>query len=43
VITPDGDEHHSREWYLEAVSWRLANIQIGAGRALGAGGGILIW
>ncbi|MFC3452893.1 hypothetical protein [Amycolatopsis speibonae] len=43
TLVPETDPDHSRQWYLEAISWRLANIQIAAGRALGAGGGILIW
>jgi hypothetical protein len=42
-IAPDGDEHHTREWFLDTISQRLANIQIAAGRALGVGGGIRVW
>ncbi|SMD21356.1 hypothetical protein SAMN05660733_06308 [Lentzea albidocapillata] len=43
-FAPQGvDERRTREWYLEGISSRLANIQIAAGWALGAGGGIVIW
>ncbi|MFE0019885.1 hypothetical protein [Amycolatopsis sp. NPDC059021] len=43
TIAPEADPGHSHAWYVETISWRLANIQIAAGRALGVGGGILIW
>ncbi|WP_326566941.1 hypothetical protein VSH64_34540 [Amycolatopsis rhabdoformis] len=42
-LVPEPDRDHSREWYLDTISSRLANIQIAAGRALGVGGGVLIW
>jgi hypothetical protein len=36
---PDAD----REVLKDVISVRLANIQIAAGRALGLGGGVLVW
>ncbi|EMD26552.1 hypothetical protein C791_3396 [Amycolatopsis azurea DSM 43854] len=42
-LVPGTDPSHDHQWYVEAISWRLANIQIAAGRALGAGGGVIVW
>lgn len=43
AIAPQTKPDHSHEWYLEAVSARLANIEAAARRALELGGGVLIW
>lgn len=43
AVVPAADLGHSREWYLDTISQRLANIQSAAGRALEAGGGVLVW
>lgn len=43
AVAPSADPTHSHEWYAATISSRLANIQIAAGRALGVGGGVLIW
>ncbi|GAB3427973.1 hypothetical protein [Flindersiella endophytica] len=37
------DPTKDRDRYREQISVRLANIQIAAGRAIGAGGGVLVW
>ncbi|MEV7554086.1 hypothetical protein AB0N89_31090 [Amycolatopsis sp. NPDC089917] len=42
-LAPEADPSLSHQSFVEAISWRLANIQIAAGRALGVGGGVLIW
>jgi hypothetical protein len=43
AIAPATEPGHSHEWYLDVISIRLSNIEQAGQRALGAGGGVLIW
>jgi hypothetical protein len=42
-IAPPTESGHSREWYIDVMSTRLANIEAAAQRAVEMGGGVLIW
>lgn len=43
AIAPQADRWHTREWYVDTVSERLAHIEAVAEQAVRVGGGVLIW
>ncbi|QIS21521.1 hypothetical protein [Nocardia terpenica] len=43
AIAPQGNQSHTREWYVDGISEHLSNIEAVAEQALRAGGGVYFW